>query len=319
MKRLMSTNRFGTSALAAAAVLLVLAAGPAGAAQAKKDAPRASRGYIGVYMQDLTDGVRKGLNIDVSKGVLVSGVEEDGPADRAGLEDGDVIVSFNGKSVESPEDLRRLVRDVEPGTTAKMKVVHDGKSKTIEVAVAERPDDFGYAFGRMHMPDMPEVGRALAMFGGGPRLGIRASDIDSEDMASYFKVKPGDGVLVLDVDENSVASKAGIKPGDVIQKIGDDAVSSVDDIRKSCRELEKGDEFTIGVLRHGKSESLKATMDETPQGWAFNEHGGHWGAWRHPAPREYMSPNDRDELRRELDELKRELQEMKEKMGNQDG
>ena len=281
---------------------------------AAKTAP-GSRGYIGIYMQELTDEVRAGLDLKgVSSGVLVSGVEEDGPADEAGLRDGDVVVSFNGDAVATPDELRSKVRAAEPGSQAKLGIVRDGKKETIELTLGER-SDFRYSFRGM---GEPEMARAFAVFGG-PRLGIRAEELESDDMASYFGVKPGAGLLVLGVDEGSAAEKAGLKAGDVVQTIDGEKVSSVGDIRDACHEMEAGDEFTIGVLRHGKTQELKATMEESSPAWAFNGDGEHWRGWRH-APRALVIPRDStDELRRELDELKRELEHLKQQMENQDG
>jgi serine protease Do len=306
----------------ALAVGLLAIAGAGDAAMAKppkKDtaakAP-SSPGYMGIYMQDLDEDVRAGLDLKgVSKGVLVSGVEEDGPADKAGLQEGDVVVSFNGDAVTTPDELRSKVRAAEAGSKAKLGIVRDGKKQTIEVTLGER-EDFRYSF--RHMVREPDIAHAFAMMGG-PRLGIRAYEFEGDDMASYFGVKPGTGVLVLGVDEGSVADKAGLKPGDVVQTIGGEKVSSVEDIRDACHDMDEGDEFAIGVLRHGKNQELKATMDEARPSWAFNDEDGDWRGWRH-APRALVLPHDsRDELRRELDQLKKELKELKQELENHDG
>ncbi len=307
----------------AVAILFAFSVGDAGAAGTSRTKSKdkdktvskesTSRGYMGVYMQELTNDMQKGLDLKVNKGVLISGVEDDSPADKAGVKDGDVVVAFNGDAVASPDELRGMVRAADPGSTAKLDVVRDGKKKTIEVTLGERPGDLHYSFHRMM--DTPEVAHAFAMMGG-PRLGIQAHEIDNEDMGSYFHAKPGEGVLVLDVEKESVADKAGVKAGDVVQSIDDKKISDVGDIRDACRELDKGDAFKIAVLRHGKTETLSATMDEnTP--WIFNSDDGDWRVWRQPAPR--ALDDSRDDLRRELNDLKREVKELKEKLEDHDG
>jgi serine protease Do len=312
---------------AAWAVATVLAATVAADAVAKekkapKEKSKSESGYIGVYMQDLTEDVRKGLDLKVETGVLVSGVADDSPAEKAGLEEGDVIVSFAGSDVATPEELRDAVSGFEPGAEAKLDLVRDGKKQTLVVTIGERPEGETFSFVTPDMDVEMYNGRgmrhAFAMFAG-PRLGIQAHEIDDDELGSYFGTKSGSGVLVLDVEDESVADKAGVKPGDIIQTIGDEAIDDVSDLRESCRDLDEGDQFTIGVLRHGKKQSLKATMDE-PQHAFFNGNAPMWREFHHGmrAPRGTPAPY-RNDIRRELDELKQEIREMKEQLERQDG
>lgn len=310
------------------AVVVMLAMGVAADAIAKdKKAPKAAKeetkkeaGYIGVYMQELTDNVRKGLDLDVAKGVLISGVQDDSPAEKAGLEDGDVVVSFGGKDVSTPDELRDAVREYQPGAKAKMDVVRDGKTESLTITIGERPehDAFTFVTPNIEMHGLPDMHRAFAMVGG-PRLGIDAREIENDELGAYFGAKSG--VLVLGVEDESVASKAGVKAGDVIQTIGDEKVTDIGDLRDAVRDFDEGDEFTIGVLRHGKTQSLKATMDEQE----FSFYSGDAPMWRgmHTprtphAPRVYGNFN-RESLRDEIDQLKKEIEEMKEQLDREDG
>lgn len=304
------------------AVAIIAFAGvvDAGAKEKKRDRDRdgSQSGYIGVYMQDLTDEVRDGLDLKVTEGVLISGVENDSPADKAGLDDGDVIVSFNGTKVSTPDDLRAAVRDLEPGTEAKMEVVQGGKTKTLTITVGERPEqEWGWISGP-DAPRAPEFHRAFAMMSG-PRLGIQAHEL-SDELGSYFNAKEGEGILVLGVDEKSVAAVAGVQAGDIVQKIEEEKISDVEDLRTSLREFEEGDEFTITVLRHGKTQSLKATMDDQSDnvfsrvfdgaapGFDHRHRGqGRMHAFTVPGPHH-------DDLKKELDELREELEQLREEM-----
>ena len=326
-----------------AVVAVIAVAGASGAALAKERTKTSSKektntetpgeetgngkGYIGVYMQDLTSQVKKGLDLKVEKGVLVSGVEDDSPADKAGIEDGDVITRFNGKTVASADELRDAVRAITPGKNARIDVVHEGTSKSLTLTVGERPEEQ-----TMHWEsngdgdnDAPmAMARAFTMMGG-PRLGVEARPLEDDGLASYFGAKKGDGLLVLSVDDESVAGKAGVKPGDIISKVGTDKIEDTQDVRHALKGYDKGDTFDITVLRHGKSQSLKATMDEQDHDMAFDMPGGHgtyqWRMAPHmrtpmPPRMMYMSPGDNDELRRELDDLKQEIRELKEKVGD---
>jgi S1-C subfamily serine protease len=312
-------------ALAVAAVLAMTVAADAVAKEkqaekASKEKTKRESGYIGVYMQELTEDVRKGLDIEVEKGVLVSGVADASPAAKAGVEEGDVIVSFAGSDVASPDDLRDVVSGFEPGAEAKLAVVRDGKTQTLVVTIGERPEGETFSFDTddFDMPDTREVRRAFTMFAG-PRLGIEAHEIDDDELGSYFGTKAGGGVLVLDVEDESVADKAGVESGDIIQTIGDETIDDVSDLREAVRAFDEGDEFKIGVLRHGKKQSLTATMDE-PEHAFFNGGAPMWREFRHPARAPRATPGaGRDEIRRELDQLKQEIQEMKEQLEREDG
>lgn len=304
------------------AIVAVAGVTDAGAKEKEKkrdrDRDRVHSGYIGVYMQELTDDVREGLNIKVAEGVLISGVADDSPAAEAGLDDGDVVVSVNGTKVGAPDDLRRAVRDLEPGAKATLEVVRDGDTRTLTVTVGERPQSEWGWFSGPDAPRAPEFRRAFAMMAG-PRLGIQAHEL-SDELGEYFDVKKGEGVLVLGVDEESVAAKAGVEAGDIVQKIDDAKIGDVDDLRESLREFEKGDEFTVTVLRHGKARSLKATMDERT-GAEFSRMFDRRGpgaerlhrkaARMHP----FATPGPyHEELRKELDDMREELKQLKEKM-----
>jgi len=282
------------------------------------------KGYLGVYMQELDTDVREGLDLDVKSGVLISGVEEDGPADEAGLKDGDVIVAFNGKKVDDPDDLRDLARDTEPGDKVEIEVIRDGKTKKLTLTVGEWPDDPSWlSLGDLHF-DEGDIGRHIDKmvyaFSPKPRLGVEVTELN-DDLAGYFKTKAGNGVLVLKVNEESVALGAGVKAGDVIVKVGDEEVSSVDELRESVEDYEEGDEFAIQVVRKGKKKTLTATMDEVesvfqwsgkPNSWGFRQHVPNVRQFHMRAP--HVDLDIDDEIREQLQDLKKELDEMKKEL-----
>lgn len=299
------------------AIVNAVEAGSSGAKKEKSD----KKGYLGVFMQELDGDVREGLDLDVESGVLISGVEKGGPADEAGLADGDVIVAFNGQKVDDPDDLKRLVRDTKPGEKVEIEVIRDGKTKTLTLTVGEWPDDPSWlSVGDLHFngDDFKEhIGNMVYAFSGKPRLGVEVSELN-EDLAGYFKTKAGQGVLVLDVDEESVAGDAGVKAGDVIVKVGEEEVKSVDALRESVGDYEEGDEFDIQVVRKGKKKTLKATMDETdtafrwsgrPDVWMFDRHAPGGQQYRIRPPR--VGVDIDEDLREELQDLREELEKMK--------
>jgi S1-C subfamily serine protease len=306
---------YGVAAIAVVAVLLVGISGVVKAGS-KEDG---KKGYLGVYMQDLDRDIREGLDLDIKKGVLISGVEEDGPADEAGLEDGDVIVEFNGEPVTSTDDLRDMVRGTPVGEKVKIKVIREGKEKTIDLVVGEWPDDFSWmTVGDLkHDWSFPHANEFIYALGAKPRLGVEVTELN-DDLAPYFKTKPGEGVLVLEVDEESVAEAAGIKSGDVIRKVGDEEVSTVKGLRESLEDYEEGDEVPIVLLRKGKSKTVTATMDDP---WQNVKWKPHVESFKMPNMRRYHlnSPKiefemDDGQIKEQLEDLKIQLKEMRKEL-----
>ncbi len=315
-------RRTAAMAWVVVAILAVAGAGTALAKEKKqskttsKEESKSEHGFIGVYMQELTADVREGLDLKVEKGVLISGVQDDSPAEKAGVEEGDVVVSFGGKDVNSPDELRDAVSDYRPGADAKMEVVRDGKAKAFTVTVGERPESESWSFDTpdVQIHGLGDMHRAFTMIGG-PRLGIDAHDLEKDDdLSSYFGAK--EGVLVLGVEDESVASAAGVKAGDVITKIDDATVTDIRDLREAVRDFDEGDDFTITVVRKGKTQALKATMDEQEFSFYNGDIPGNF-QWHGRAPRAQVRV-DRDQLRQEINDLKREIREMKEQLERED-
>lgn len=198
------------------------------------------RGWLGVEFQPVSEAVAASLGLDDAWGALVAGVAKDGPADRAGLKIGDVIISLDGELLQDPKDLPRLVAGTRAGTEVDIEVWRGGKKRSLEVEIGRS-----------------EVSAELA---GGPasstapaRLGLQLSELTSE-VRERYGVSGSDGVLVTDVQRNSPASKAGIRPGHVITMVGQTTVDSpndlVDEVEKAAEDgrpsvllmVEQGDE-----------------------------------------------------------------------------
>jgi serine protease Do len=304
--------------LAATLVLAMVVAAPD---DVKAGSDSEEQGYLGVFMQALDTDLREGLDLDVDNGVLISGVEKGGPADEAGLKDGDVIVSFNGQKVKDPDDLRDLVRGTKPGEKVEVEVVREGETKKLTLTVGEWPGErewLGLGEGGFGGRDLARhIDRMVYAFVAKPRLGVEVAELN-KDLAAYFDTKAGAGVLVLEVGDESVAHDAGLKAGDVIVKVGDEEVSDAAQLRKSLEDYEDGDQFPIEIIRNGKKKTLTATMenagDETD--WSGIPY---MYQYRHQLPRmrEELYRSQRDvtkELQGEIQELKREIKKMKKEL-----
>ncbi len=281
---------------------------------------KADTAYLGVTMQELDSDLREGLDLKIKSGVLINSVFEDSPAELAGIEDGDVIVEFNGKKVASPDELKRYVANQKIGDTVKVKIVRDDKIKTIDVTLAEWPEQHAARRIEIHAPEHQvwfDKGKnwmvsAFDGFNRG-RLGVRVMDLN-EDLGPYFDVEEGGGVLVLEVGDESVAGEMGMKSGDVIVEVEDDKVGSVESLLESVGDLEPGEKFGVTVLRRNKQVKLEGELDEGMREIYLRGHGKHADIRIPHIDKFKFSDDDMDEMREEVKELQKEMEELRKEM-----
>ncbi len=180
-----------------------------------------TRGYLGVMIQNVTPALAEQFKLKESKGALIGDVVNDGPADKAGLEPGDVIVEFNGKKVPDSRRLQLSVADTKPGTTVPVEVLRDGKTKTLKVTVKQLPGTEQLAANK---PD--ENGDT------GTLNGVAVSDLDPQARREFNIPKDVKGAVVTEVAPGSAAAEAGLKPGAVIQDINHQSVKNSEDAIK---------------------------------------------------------------------------------------
>ncbi|MCD6584599.1 MAG: DegQ family serine endoprotease [Desulfobacteraceae bacterium] len=202
-----------------------------------KDNGEVTRGWLGVAIQDL-DKDLKGY-YGVEKGVLISEVFEGDPADKAGIQAKDIIVSINGDAVDSSRDLTRLIAGLGVGSKAKVQVNRAGKIKTFKVKIARRDDENLFA------SDSGPMGRMES------ELGIEISNITPE-MLKQFNFGDSDGVIVVNVQPDSKGSKAGVAKGDIIREINHQPVQDVSDYNKIVNDVKKGEAIQMHIRRLNK-------------------------------------------------------------------
>ena len=182
---------------------------------------KVTRGYLGVMIQDVTPSLAKEFNLKDQKGALIGDVVPKGPAEKAGLRSGDVVLEFNGKAVKDSRQLKLQVARVKPSESVPVKVLRNGATKTLEVTVRE-------------LPGSEQVAKADAPAGGdGEALkGVAVGDLDSQMRRELNIPANVHGAVVTEVDENAAAREAGLKPGDVILEINRQPVKSAEDAVK---------------------------------------------------------------------------------------
>ncbi|GAC1341194.1 MAG: DegQ family serine endoprotease [Myxococcales bacterium] len=202
---------------------------------------RVARGFLGVQPQALTQDMVDQLGLKSTKGALIADVVKGGPAEKAGLKAGDVIVAVNGQPVADNYQLTRDVGAVQPGNSVKLDYIREGKQRALEVKVAGRPEE------QSETAISKESG-ARDQKGSDP-LGLTVEDLTPE-LARRARVDPGSkGAVVTDVTTDSGAGVAGIEAGDVIMEIGRQPVNSAADYNRVARGLKKGDSVLVRVRR----------------------------------------------------------------------
>ncbi len=198
------------------------------------------RGWLGVRIQDVTDDVAEAMGLEAAKGALVTDVP-DGPSKDAGIESGDVILSFDGTEVSDTRALVRTVGETEVGKAVRVIVFRDGKTKTLMVTLGRREEAENVAFPTDDMPmdDAPESSSLL---------GMTLQPLDDTLREQLGVSATMDGLAVMEVDEASEAFAKGLRAGDVITEAGQQPVTAAADLEARMVEARDAGRKTVLLL-----------------------------------------------------------------------
>jgi membrane-associated protease RseP (regulator of RpoE activity) len=243
--------------------------------------------FLGVYAEDITKENMSRYGLRDVRGVGVTEIVKDSPAEKAGLKKDDVIVRFDAEAVTSARKLNRLVSEVAPDHTVRLTISRGGAEQEISVTLAKR-NETQNVFGNMgnqvfrsmppeffpnnpngrlqidpgQMKINPGEGPFVFSFGGGRRIGISTQTL-TKQLADYFGVKDG-GLLVTAVTENSPAAKAGLKAGDVITAVDGEKVESSGDIARLINKKQDGD-VSLTIVRDRNTRTIRVTPEKSPE------------------------------------------------------
>jgi len=186
-----------------------------------KSKGKVTRGWLGVVIQKITPEIAKTFGLKETEGALVSDVTEDGPAEKAGIKRGDVIVSFNGKAIKEVDTLPKLVGATEIGKKAKVGIIRDRKSLEMEVVIGELKDE------KLQASKKPEVEKDF---------GLVVQNITPE-IAKHLNLKDKRGVIVTDVQPGSPAQEGDIRSGDIIKEISRKPIKNIEDFKEAVKKV----------------------------------------------------------------------------------
>ncbi|MEM7766427.1 MAG: Do family serine endopeptidase [Pseudomonadota bacterium] len=187
---------------------------------------RVSRGWLGVTISDVRDDIAESLELASDEGAIINDVTEGSPADKAGLQRGDIVLSVNGRTVRDSTRLTRAVGSLIAGSTNDFGVLRDGEQIEVAVTVGERPSDPQAAFRRTEPASDETPGDAGPL--GGSYTALTSATREALDLESD---EPG--LYVTDVSSDSVLDEAGVRSGMAILEVNGDPVSSVSEMEKA--------------------------------------------------------------------------------------
>ncbi len=249
------------------------------------DAPRPFLGVMVGPTQAEKDKTEK------DKTPVIRGLEQNGPAAKAGLQKGDVILKVDKTDVKTAEDVIKEVAKAKPGDKLPIVVNRNGKEETFVITVGERPREPAAEFKR------------LPMVRGGGVLGVWTQPVTPE-LKEKMGLATDKGVMVMDVTPDSPAAKAGVVKDDIITAVNDQPVTGPEELRTALHKIGAGHEATLKVMRGKETKEIKAQLS-----------GSHFGSFHEfPQLKEgenvAVPPAIQAELQRRLEEMEKLFREL---------
>lgn len=213
---------------------------------------RVQRGWLGILIQDVTRELAESFGMARPAGALVAQVMAGSPAHKAGIRVGDVVIEYDGREIGTSAELPPLVGRSGIGESITVKVMRDGKPRTLKVSVGELPEEAS-AEALEERPPEASPGQT------DPQLGLTVDVLAPEQREALGA--PGGGVLVTQV-EPGPAQEAGLAPGDIITKLGQREVNGLDDFRAAAKALPAGKSIPVLVIREGSPRFLALKLPD---------------------------------------------------------
>ncbi len=201
--------------------------------------------FMGVFTSTLDDDDYEDLGLKDYYGILIEEVIDDTPADKAGFEDGDVLLKIEGDKIYTSDQLTKMLSSMDPGKKVKCTVLRDKKEMTLKLEIGERSD---------YTAKKPFIGINMS--------NLKASTLEKKG------VTEGYGILLTGIVDDSAADKAGLKKGDVLLQIGDDKIYTTDQLGKIVDRMKIGQKSKFVVSREGERKTVDVTIGEKELGFS---------------------------------------------------
>jgi len=224
------------------------------AAQVKQKTFRFDTPWLGVEISDLSEKTLK--NMGLVNGIRIGKVYNNSPADKAGLEIDDIVVTFDTEKISNPKDLSSLVKMKKANDKIELEYFRDGKMNSTTVKIEKRKSPQIFMNKKPHLMKKKIHRSQNSVF-----LGVKVESL-TDQLRKYFDVTEGMGVLVSEVIEDSPAQKAGLKAGDVITKVEEREVTNYKDLVRGLNYFDPNDEIEIYFVRDKNKKSVDVTLAE---------------------------------------------------------
>ena len=214
--------------------------------QLQKDG-KVTRGWLGVVIQNMDENLAESFGLKNKSGILINNVQEDSPAEKAGLKDGDVIVRVDGHEVDNVSVLRNKIALIRPNNTTSLAIVREGNEKNISVTIGEQPSSFS-GYNKEDTKDIYD------------KFGLSFQELTPE-IAKTLGYTQSKGVIVKEIQQASPASRVGLKSGMLIEEVNRKAVRDINDIKIAIKQSSNPQKVLLRV-RSGQTSQYVALVAE---------------------------------------------------------
>lgn len=201
------------------------------------------RGWLGVNIQMLTEDIAASLDLDKAEGVLVSNIRPDGPAAKAGMKIGDVILDVNGEKIETLRELPRVIAETKPGSDAEIKIWRNGEISNIDVEIGLLPE-------ARKVAAAAEIENAKEN-----RVGLSLKSLDPETAKGLGLPESTSGVVIVGIEPGSPAAETGLRPGDILATANGSAVATPSDVKSQISKArEAGKKSVLALVKRGENQ-----------------------------------------------------------------
>jgi serine protease Do len=230
-------------------------------------------GFLGVNVEDISKENMGRYGLRSVRGVGVTSVAKDSPAEKAGIRKDDVILRVDGDNVTSTRKLSRLISEIAPDQSVRITISRGGAEQEVTATIAKRDESPRFEGLLRSSPEVwrmenpPSFGGFAYAFGKSRRIGVSTIPL-TKQLADYFGIADGKGLLITSVTEDGPAAKAGLKAGDVIVSVDGEKVEAAGDVSRIISQKKDGD-VSVTIIRNKSQQTIRVTPKEGDSSFVF--------------------------------------------------